>query len=246
MMAAAGAPRTATLAAALPTALAAALAGCSSPGAAAGRPMLEVLVSRAPDPGTAVRGSELEPVAEGRERWQLVDAPAGFEVRTEAAGDGIIRTDPRGTRALRAGADGSVSLVSQHDAADDSMTIFEPPLVLAPASLRTGEEPAADARVTTDRSGTRKDDAGSATRTVRVAAIERIRTPLGEFDAVRVDAVFSMKVPFASMRRETSTWVRPGDGPVAVRSDERILVMGIVPRNTAETRVRLPGGGGAP
>ena len=59
-------------------------------------------------------------------------------------------------------------------------------------------------------------------------------------EAVRVDAALTMKVPFASLRRETSTWVRPGTGPVAVRSDERVLVMGIVPRNRSETRVRLP------
>jgi hypothetical protein len=229
-----------------PAALAALLAGCSAVDRAPGRPTFEVLVSRTPDPAATVRAGELEPMGAGRQRWQRTDATEPFEVRTEPVGEGVTRTDPRGTRTLRVTPDGSVGLVSQRDAADGAMTIFDPPLPLAPPALHAGEEPAASARITTERAGTRADDGGHANRTVRIAAVERIRTPLGEFDAVRVDAVFAMKMAFASLRRETSTWIRPGDGPVAVRSDERILVMGIVPRNTAETRVRLPGGGGAP
>ena len=224
-----------------------AAAGCAGTGgAAAARPEFTVVSSRSPGPDVVLEAAAVEPARPGTERWQRTDRDAGFEVRTSVEGAAMTRTDPRGTRLIERTADGALALREQRDAADGSATAFGPPLTLAPATLRAGEEPAFAARITAVRAGLASDDGGSARRTVRIASVDRVRTPLGEFDAVRVDAVLDMKLPFASMRRETSTWVRPGDGPVAVRSDERILVMGIVPRNTAETRVRLPGGGGAP
>ena len=225
-------------------AAATALSACAGSGTSA--PEFTVLASRAPDAATALEAAELEPSRAGSARWQRTDARESFEVRTGREGNAVVRTEPRATRELAVAADGTVVLVAQRDAADGARTVFEPPMAIAPALLRAGEEPTASSAVSTERPGVKRDEAGDAHRSVRIASLDRVRTPLGEFDAVRVDAVFSMKVPFASMRRETSTWVRPGDGPVAVRSDERILVMGIVPRNTAETRVRLPGGGGAP
>jgi hypothetical protein len=222
--------------------------GCAmAPGAGRPAPVtLEVLTSRAPDPATALSAAELEPTAPGASPWQVIGTDARFTMRIEALPGGATRTDPAGTRSMEVGPDGSVALRSQADAADGAETAFAPPLMLAPARLRAGEEPAAESRLTTRRAGVGGDDAGSARRTLRIASVDRVRTPLGEFDAIRVDAVLTMKLPFASMTRQSSTWVRAGVGPVAVRSDERILVMGIVPRNTAETRVRLPGGGGAP
>jgi hypothetical protein len=142
--------------------------------------------------------------------------------------------------------DGAVSLERQRDATDGAVLVFTSPLLLAPARLAPGEEPASTSGIVTEREKARDNDGGRAQRTMRIASVDRLRTPLGEFEAVRVDATLAMKVPFASLRRETSTWVRPGIGPVAVRSDERVLVMGVVPRNRTETRVRLPEGGGAP
>jgi hypothetical protein len=233
-------------------AVAACIAGCAAPplasdGASAGA-SFEVLSSRDPAPGAALAATDCEPLAARRERWARVagpdDAPKSpvvGEVTYEHDGARVVRRDAAGTRVLVRAADGSVALAEQTDASDGSTVRFTPPLLLAPARLAAGDAPNADSQADTSKAGAPDRDPGRAQRSMRLGAAERVRTPLGEFDALRVDATFTMKVPFASMRRETSTWVVPGRGPVATRSDERILVMGIVPRNRTETRVLLPG-----
>lgn len=233
------------------------LAGCVAPPAVAGggpadapaRASFEVLSSREPSPGATLGAADCEPLAARSERWATVAAPADatkapafVEVTYEQDGERVVRRDAAGTRVLVRTPDGSVALAEQSDASDGSTVRFTPPLLLAPARLAAGDRPAADSQADTSKAGAADRDPGRAQRSMHLAAAERVRTPLGEFDALRVDATFTMKVPFASMRRETSTWVVPGRGPVATRSDERILVMGIVPRNRAETRVLVPGG----
>lgn len=217
-----------------------------APAAAPAGPAFEVLSSRAPAAADALRADELEPLVPGTVRWQRTGGGAPFEVVTEGAAPRFTRTDPVASRTLVRGEDGAVTLERQRDASDGAVLAFTAPLVLAPARLAPGEEPSCASGVITERDAARDNDGGRAQRSMRIASVDRVRTPLGEFDAVRVDATLSMKVPFASLRRESSTWVRRGDGPVAVRSDERVLVMGVVPRNRTETRVRLAAPGGAP
>ena len=208
------------------------------------RDPFEVLSTADAPSGTTVAAAELEPAAVGAATWEDVDTGARFEVRTEAAAVPActVRIDPADERTLRRAADGAVSLVSQRDRSDGAVTAFDPPLELAPAALAAGAERHAESRAVVTRRAGGSSDGGSATRTVRLAAVDRVRTPLGTFDAPRVDARFELDVPFARLTRQTSTWIRPGDGPVAVRSEERILVMGIVPRQRRSIRVRLPDG----
>ena len=223
---------------------AALLGGCESmpaaPPPAAG---FEVLGSSPAGPDLAVSAEALEPMMPGEVRWQVIGG-GEVVVSTTPTAEGATRTERRSVRTLSRAADGGVLLESQTDTADGATTRFDPPVLLAPAVLRPGEEPASGAAVITER-GELRDRDGSAQRSIRIAAVDRVRTPLGEFDAVRVDSVFSMKMKYASLRRESSTWVRVGAGPVAVRSEERMLVMGVVPRRTSETRVLLPGRGAA-
>jgi hypothetical protein len=204
----------------------------------------EVLSTADAPSGTAVAAAELEPVAVGTAAWEDVDTGARFEIRTEAGPEpaSAVRIDAADERTLWRAADGAVSMVSQRDRADGAVTSFDPPLELAPATLAAGIEHRAESRAAVTRRGGGSSDGGRATRTARLAAVDRVRTPLGTFDAPRVDVRFELDVPFARLTRQTSTWVRPGDGPVAVRSEERILVMGIVPRERRSIRVRLPEG----
>jgi hypothetical protein len=227
------------------------VAGCASPGAGGGPaasgdapakdPAFVLVASRPVPAGTVLRAEDIEPLAERTASWARTDGSPAFEVRTRWADNCAQRADPRGERAMERTPDGSVALQWQRDAGDGSRTNFIPPLLLTRAELREGEAVSGRSGVRTVRQGILEHDDGSALRELRIASLDRIRTPLGEFEAFRVDAVLTMKVPFASMRRETSTWVRAGQGPVAVRSEERILVMGVVPRNSSELRVLLPG-----
>lgn len=233
-------------------AILAAAGGCASPRRAGDpapepvRPAFEVLSSRAPAAADSLRADEIEPLEPGSARWQRTDGSGAFEVATSGTSPRFTRTDPVATRTIARAEDGTVTLERQRDAADGATLVFTAPLLLAPPRLAPGEEPSCSSGVITERDQARDNDGGRAQRSMRIASVDRVRTPLGEFEAVRVDATLSMKVPFASLRRESSTWVRRGTGPVAVRSDERVLVMGVVPRNRAETRVRLPSAGVAP
>ena len=208
------------------------------------RDPFEVLSTADAPAGTTVAAAELEPVAVGRATWEDVESGARFEVRTEAAAIPActVRTDPADERTLRRATDGAVALVSQRDRADGAVTAFDPPLELAPPALAAGAERRVESRATVTRRAGGSSDGGRATRIARLAAVDRVRTPLGTFDAPRIDVRFELDVPFARLTRQTSTWVRPGDGPVAVRSEERVLVMGIVPRERRSIRVRLPDG----
>lgn len=227
-------------------ALAALLCACASTGcASAPAPAtgLEVVESREPTGSTVLAAEDLEPQRPRTERWCDADDPRRtWTVRVEATHEGAARTDDRGTRVTVRGPDGGIGLLRQTDATDAAESRFTPPLSLAPARLAPGEEHRGESTVHAVTNGIGDRDPGNAMRTARIAALDRVRTPLGTFEAVRVDALLVMKLPHASLRRETSTWVRPGTGPVAVRSDERILVMGVFPRNRAATAVMVPGG----
>ena len=226
-----------------------AIVGCASPQdtVRGNGAVFEVLEERTLKPDAEVQCQILEPTRATTERWAPTGDGAPFEIRTSVSGNAgserWTRSDPVTTRVLARNTAGDVTLIEQTDASDGATTRFQPPLVLAPALLRAGEECTSTSVVQTIRGNAIDNEGGRAQRSVKLTSYDRIRTPLGEFNALRIDAVFTMKVPFASMRRETSTWVRSGDGPVAIRSVEKILVMGVVPRNRSETRVRLPATG---
>jgi len=209
-----------------------------------------VLSERPPQTEAQVLSSNLEPTRATIERWGVVGEATAFEVRMSVTGnednERWSRSEPSATRVMGRSKAGEVTLVEQTDSSDGSTTRFLQPLVLAPPVLRAGEECTSTSVVVTVRGDAVDNEGGRAQRSMKLASDDRIRTPLGECNALRIDSVFTMKVPFASMRRETSTWIRPGDGPVAIRSVEKILVMGVVPRNRSEMRVRLPATGLTP
>jgi hypothetical protein len=241
-------------------ALACLLAGCATamPGPSSGTPApvaatavrFAVLRAGEAPAGTSVAASDAEPLHAGTVRWAVLPASGtgaatNADERTEPLPDGRFRrTTPDAIRTLSTAADGTVRLDEQVDAKDGASTLFEPPLPIAPPRLETGHDFASDAAVAVLRGAVREREGGRAQRTMRVAGTDRIATPLGEQDAVRIETTFTMKVPFASLRRDVATWVVRGTGPVAVRIDERILVMGVVPRDRHEVRVRLPAAGG--
>ena len=227
-------------------------AGCVAAEHVEPRDPFEVLSTADAPAGTVVSAADLEPTAVGAATWEDVETGVRFEIRTDAAGTSAggaapdaaraVRTDPADERTLSRAADGAVSMVSQRDRSDGAVTAFDPPLELAPATLAVGAEHRAESRAEVTRRAGGSSDRGRATRTARLAAVDRIRTPLGTFDAPRVDVRFELEVPFAHLTRQTSTWIRPGEGPVAVRSEERILVMRVVPRERRSIRVRVPDG----
>lgn len=219
-------------------------------GAATDDPSFTVLHSGSAPADAELRGTDMEPLSAGTVRWAILPERAGARPtmhveRTARTADGRwTRSAEDGVRTLAQDADGTVRLLRQADAKDGSATDFRPPLAIAPPTLGAAADYASDAAVDVKRGTIAEPNAGKAQRTMRIAGLDRVRTPLGETDALRIETTFAMKVPFASLRRDTTTWVVRGTGPVAARIDERVLVMGVVPRDRHETRVRMPAGAG--
>ena len=70
-------------------------------------------------------------------------------------------------------------------------------------------------------------DRGVGERTTRIGRAERIRTPLGEFQTMRVETKFEAVLRFAKAQRFTTLWIAAGIGPVAEEWRARVTVMGI-------------------
>lgn len=205
------------------------------------------LLSEGPAPaGTQISARDLEGLTPGTLAWQVAPAtgaPRCVAIETSQAPDGRWRrTGPDGTRMMAIAANGAVSMEEQTDAKDGATTLFEPALLLAPPTLGLGDEAPADSTLTIVRGKTHDRNGGRARRTARIMGIDRVRTPLGEFDAVRVETAFALKAPYASLRKDATVWVRPGTGPIATFIDERVLVMGVIPRDRREALVRMPPG----
>lgn len=126
--------------------------------------------------------------------------------------------------------------------ADDSRTIFDPPLTLCPATLRCGESFASTsaARVVRLESGEERDR-GTARRVTELLGTSVVTCPsLGRGQAMVVRTSLDTRLGMAVASVETTRWIHPELGAVAERTLERVSVMGFSARERVRTVVRLP------
>lgn len=210
-------------------------------------PIVEIL---APVQPTAISAEDLAPRLIGSTRWQHVDAqwrPTGgtptILAATAAEGGGreLCADGIDGTiDSLSFRSDGSLQLLRTDSVRDDARTTFDPPLLLAPPVLRGESEFISDASMQVDAmSSGRERDKGSARRTLRVVRGERIRTPIGEWDATVVESVFTATLGMAVATHRTTLWIVPDVGSVIERWEASVKVLGVpVPRDRG-TAVRI-------
>ena len=182
--------------------------------------------------------------------WQLVDANG------RATGDPVIATLAVSTELHRGmwmipmidgdrefvslANNGDISLVAVEAPNDQAISIFTPPLVLAPRQMHMGEIFASSSLMRVDwmdDGGER--DRGIGERTTRILRAEKVRTPLGEFQTMRVETKFEAVLRFAKAQRSTTLWIAAGIGPVAEEWHGKVTVMGISISNDAGTAVRI-------
>lgn len=138
------------------------------------------------------------------------------------------------------GSAGEISLVVVEAPNDRVISIFTPPLILAPSKMQPNEIFISSSSMRIDwMDGRGERDRGVGERTAHAIRPERIRTPLGEFETMRVETKFEATLRFAKAQRTTTLWIASGVGPIAEEWREQVTVLGIPISNEAGSAVRI-------
>lgn len=212
-------------------------------------PILFEILSTASVPFAVDASDQIAPMG-ANWTWQRVDANGratgepviqSLAVSTELHGGMWMVPMINGDREfLRRGNDGELLLVAVEAPNDKAISIFTPALVLAPRQMHMDEIFASSSSMRVDwmdDGGER--DRGVGERTTRIVRAERIRTPLGEFQTMRVETKFEAVLRLAKAQRSTTVWIAAGIGPIAEEWRARVTVMGIQISNEVGTAIRI-------
>ncbi len=223
---------------------------CAAPvGKVETSPILFEILSTASVPFAVDASDQIAPMG-ANWTWQRVDANgrstgdpviATLAVSTELHGGMWMVPMIDGDREfLQRGNDGELLLVAVEAPNDKAISIFTPALVLAPRQMHMDEIFASSSSMRVDwmdDGGER--DRGVGERTTRIVRAERIRTPLGEFQTMRVETKFEAVLRLANAQRSTTVWIAAGIGPIAEEWRARVTVMGIQISNEVGTAIRI-------
>lgn len=235
---------TTTLAAALLTTL----AGCASSSKQVALGYDRVAVSAA---SGVITAAEAYPLRAGTWTWQVSlgdDAGQWIERRREQTDEydaTWVETEGDGRREYWAhDADGNLVMTAVVEPADQAITFFTPPMIIAYSELAPDEprEQKVDMRVMDLVRPQRLKDRGIATRTVQYMDDQLIRTPLGTMPARRIEITFSADLGLARAENATTLLVFPSFGVVVQKREDRVSVVGVPFRHRDQTLVlrRLP------
>ncbi|UCD76315.1 MAG: hypothetical protein JSV91_05205 [Phycisphaerales bacterium] len=222
------------------------LGGCTSPTVApslddspASEALLIVIETVPAD--EPLRGEDLYPLTTGQWVYQIVDddRARGQVVHTISPTDrpnALVSLDKGEERTEFWGRSeaGNIVMPASIEHAKNALTVFDPPLPIAPPLLAPGEpfESSADMQVLDSRNPKRRRENGRGTRSLEYVDDQRIRTPIGEFTAKRVVVKFHADLRFADAVEDGTYWVVPGVGVVAQEHSEEIRVLGLVSERT--------------
>ncbi len=201
---------------------------------------------------TSLELCDLMPPAGITSCWSSIDADGATEITCAlTSGDGTVsyRGPAQETQHL-VEAPGGLALTLVESPRDDAVTSFDPPLLAYPERLvAEWIDAAAAMRVNYIDPARGERDAGKASLRSRVSGTARVRTPMGEFDTVVIESVFTAHLRLATAENIAEVYVAPGIGPVAEVLKRRVWVLGlpIQSRDAVVVRRNGPGpvGGGA-
>ncbi len=153
--------------------------------------------------------------------------------RTPVVGDGTrYRIEVPGVSAalLERAEDGSIRIVSHWDHRKGHRIDYDPPTLQLPARLVAGEEYEVVSQVVVydTGDGSRKASGKCIHRLRLLEGREKISTPAGEFEVVRVDLTREVDVPIAEARVTIELGFVPGRGRVIERTREELSFFGFV------------------
>jgi hypothetical protein len=195
----------------------------------------------------AVSAADLVPGHDGVEVWVSVEgllAPNEFDLTTTEsailAGTTSTRTADLETAHWRVAADGSISLERVDSHPDATASLFDPPLLIAPASLTCGADVHAESLMRAVRlpKATSERDRGLARRTVRYARDEDVRWRGEEHRMKVIEVTFTADLSAAQVERKSELWVLPGLGIVAERWRERLVILKLFPKESGQFAYR--------
>lgn len=162
--------------------------------------------------------------------WSSVEADGVTEITCAlTATDGTVnyRGPAQETQHL-VEADGGLALALVESPRDDAVTSFDPPLLAYPERL-AAEWTDAAAAMQVDYSDPARGqrDVGQAKIRSRVSRTARVRTPMGEFDTVVIESIFTANLRLATAENVAELFVAPGIGPVAEVLKRRVWVLGL-------------------
>lgn len=213
-------------------------------------PGLLVLSSTAPS--GRVDGRDLQPRAGETTEWRVLATGgsalgAPGETITVRATDlsrhhAALAVDEGGEQVFHidGAALGEPALRATDTRSERSISHFDPPLLLGRATIAPGEtiEASSAMRIDALEPPHRERDHGTATRRIRYVADEMVRTALGDMPCLRVETEFVADLQFARATVTTIRWIVPDVGAVAEEKKERIVVLGLIPRDSRRVAVR--------
>jgi hypothetical protein len=125
------------------------------------------------------------------------------------------------------------------DHANNAITFFDPPLIVAYGQLEPNRtyEQEASMRVMDAKRPLRRRYAGTGTQTIEYADDQVLKTPLGEFSTKRLKIRFAADLGTARAETTTTLWVVPGVGPLVVQRHQVERLLGILGRDRDQTLV---------
>ncbi len=176
----------------------------------------------------------------------LSGARAGERItrRTITRDDGtmlIEEVDAHGTdRTTLASSDAGMLMREVDTAREDSRSAFTPGLLWMPQELDSCVSAASTSAMRVTRLSNASPRArGTATRTIRLVGEAEIEVCGQHLDASVVEIVFAATLTLASATRTTELFLVEGQGIMAERWHERVLMLGLVPRESDEIIVRV-------
>lgn len=142
----------------------------------------------------------------------------------------------------RTEADGRVVMPAHLDVKEGALSLFSPPLVLAPRELKAGEKHSSEAamRIVDSNNPLKVKETGAAKRTIEYVGDQRLRTPMGEFIAKRVEVIFAADLRLADAEDRITMFIVPEQGVIAEQSQRKVKVLGAFTSTQTRTIVRMP------
>ena len=124
---------------------------------------------------------------------------------------------------------GNIVMTASIDQKEDALALFDPPLVVAPATLAPGEafESAASMRVVRASNPEVERTHGSCTRTMLYVGDENIDLATGTVRAHRIEVVFRADLTLATTETISIWWVVPDLGIVREERSELTKALGL-------------------
>lgn len=178
------------------------------------------------------------------ENGELGDSFFRATTQTERYGATIAQTEENQEIVyLKQDEDGTWLMPAHLDIQESAVSQFSPAIVLAPAQLNPGEQHTSQAaiRVVDRRNSARVKERGTAIRTIEYVGDQRVRTPLGEFIARRVEVNFLADLRLADAEEHTILFIDPDDGIIAEQTRRQVKVLGAFSTDNSRTIVLMPG-----